>query len=82
MAARDPIARQMSARQAAYARWSQQDARTGTAAAQSKRMAAYERQVDPDGVLPAAERARRAECAMHAHMIRMSAISRQRRAAA
>lgn len=82
MAAKDPVARKLSARAAALARWSKQDTVAGTAAARAGRAAAFERQVDPDGVLAPAERSRRARRAQHAHMIRMSAIARERRAAA
>lgn len=35
----------------------------------------YERQVDPDGRLEPGERARRAESAMRAHMLRMALCS-------
>lgn len=82
MAARDPLARTLSARQAALERWSKQDPKAGTEAARAGRMAAFEREVDPDGTLSPIERAERAQRAQRAHMVRMSSISRQRRAAA
>lgn len=68
---------------AANERWS----RTGdaTAATAAARQAAHDRflgNVDPDGVLPADERARRAEQARKAHMTRMALKSAQARRAA
>jgi hypothetical protein len=42
-------------------------------------MARYEREVDPDGVLDPAVRARRAEYAMRAHMSRLALRSVQAR---
>lgn len=82
MAAKDATTRQMTARIGALTRWSNEDPKTGTAAMRAGRMASFERQVDPDGVLSPAERQDRAERAMKAHMLRMSAKARQRRAAA
>lgn len=35
-------------------------------------LAKFEREVDPDGELDAGERARRADCAMRAHMARLA----------
>jgi hypothetical protein len=44
-------------------------------------LAKFEREVDPDGVLPAKERRRRAENARQAHMQRMALASSKARAA-
>lgn len=74
-----PSERALHARLAAYTKWSKTDAREGTAAA---RQAAHDRfatQVDPDGVLPPAERARRAEAARKAYFTRLALKSAQAR---
>jgi len=49
------------------------------AAGQGGLLAAFERQVDPDGVLPPAERARRAQSARTAHMLRLALASAKAR---
>lgn len=82
MAAKDPVARSLNAAAAVLTRWSRQDTKTGTEAMRAGRQAAYERQVDPDGVLSPAERSARAERAQKAHMLRMSAAARAKRRAA
>jgi hypothetical protein len=43
-------------------------------------MSRFEREVDPDGTLPPAERAKRAESARKAHFARMALLSAQARA--
>lgn len=82
-----PSERKLRAQIAAHTSWANTDdrqARTanGTAALLSK----FEREVDPDGILPADERARRAESARKAHFARLAFLSaqarRQRREAA
>jgi hypothetical protein len=52
-----------------------------TAPAREAFLARFEREVDPDGVLPPAERSRRAEYAKRAHMKRMALASSRSRAA-
>lgn len=47
--------------------------KTNTAPAQAAFMARFEREVDPEGTLPVAERQKRARAALQAHMIRLSA---------
>ena len=44
-------------------------------------LAQFERQVDPEGVLPQAERARRAQHARQAHMARLALASARARSA-
>jgi len=76
--------RKMRAQMAAHASW----ANTGDRRARSKPggdalVARFERQVDPDGVLPAAERAARAESAKRAYYVGLAYKSaRARRARA
>lgn len=60
------------------------DARETTAKARQTFLDRFEREVDPDGLLPLAERQRRAEYAKKAYFARLalrSAQSRRRRAA-
>ncbi len=52
---------------AAYALHATRDPRVATKPARDAFMARFERQVDPDGTLPDAERRRRAEAAMKAY---------------
>jgi hypothetical protein len=53
---------------AAYTRWSRtSDPSAATAPARASFNARFEREVDPDGTLPAAERTRRAEYARKAY---------------
>lgn len=61
-----PAQRSMRARAAAYALHAQGG--TSTAAGTAAFLARFERQVDPDGKLPPAERARRAAFARKSHM--------------
>jgi hypothetical protein len=75
-----PSERTLRARMAAYQSWAQTDDRAArTAPARKAAMDRYEREVDPDGTLNPAERARRAEQAMRAHMTRMALKSAQAR---
>jgi hypothetical protein len=67
----------------AAAQQSKHDTRETTAAARDAFLASFERSVDPDGVLPEAERYRRAVAARKAHMLSLalkSARARRRRA--
>lgn len=61
-----------------------EDAAKHTAPARRAQLAAFEREVDPDGVLPEAERERRAKIARKAHLarIRLLAIQAHKRNAA
>lgn len=74
-----PEQRVLRARLAAHARWSRQDPRDGTAKARQAFLDRFEREVDPDGLLPPAERARRAECRRREHMTRLALRSSQAR---
>ena len=69
--------RSLRARLAAHAMHARHDSREITANARKAFVARFERQVDPDGVLPVAERQRRAEHAMRAHMTRLALRSAQ-----
>jgi len=83
MAASDPAERVLIARQGAHTLHSRYDSRDLTAPARQKWAENWETRVDPEGVLQPAERARRAEHAMRAHMTelaRKSAKLRSKRA--
>ena len=78
--ARPDTIRSLHARLAAYSRWANEDPREGTKPARRAFLDRFERQVDPEGTLPRAERARRAEAALKAHMTKLalrSALSRR-----
>jgi hypothetical protein len=76
-----PAERRLRAQAAAHARWAQEDPIANAARGQAGLLARFEREVDPDGTLPPAERARRAESARKAHMARLAfASSKARRA--
>lgn len=82
MPARDPSERAMVARLAAHERWAHTtDRAAATAAARKAAADRFEKQVDPDGVLPPAERARRAESARKAFYTRLALKSAQARRA-
>jgi hypothetical protein len=72
--------RRLAAQVAAHTRWSRQDGVEGTAAARAAFLDRFERQVDPDGVLAPAERARRAVSARKAYFARLALKSAQARA--
>lgn len=74
-----PSQRTLQARLAAYAMHARHDGREVTANARKAFTERFEREVDPDGVLPVAERQRRAEHAMRAHMTRLALRSAQAR---
>ncbi len=76
--------RVLIARIAAAERWGRTGDRTAaTEPARRGLRAKFEREADPDGMLSAQERTRRADQLMHAHMLRMSrAAARARRRAA
>jgi hypothetical protein len=70
----------LRARIAAAERWARTTDRAAqTAPARRGLRARFEREVDPDGVLPEGERMRRADQLMHAHMMRMSLAAAERR---
>lgn len=80
-----PEQRTLRARIAAHAMHSRHDSRETSANGRAAFLARFEREVDPDGVLPEAERQRRAEHARRAYFARLaykSARSRARKAAA
>ena len=77
-----PEQRVLNSRIAAYSLHSKYDSRELTAPARDKFMARFENEVDPDRVLPQAERKRRAEHAKKAYFTRLaykSAKARKRR---
>jgi hypothetical protein len=74
--------RAMNARAAALAGWSQVGDRTArTQVARDAFMSRFDLAVDPEGVLPPEERARRAEAARRAYFVRLALKSSQARAA-
>lgn len=73
-------ARSTSARIAAHSRWATQDPVEGTAKARAAFLARFEHEVDPDGVLTPAERARRAEHARKAYMLRLRQLGTRKAA--
>jgi hypothetical protein len=64
--------RELCARLAAHAMHACNDSRAVTANARRAFLDRFEREVDPHGVLPIAERLRRAEHAKQAHMLRLA----------
>jgi hypothetical protein len=81
MASRDPLVRRQVARIGGLTRASRYDGREVTRAARRGFMARFEDEVDPERKLSLAERQRRAQAAMRAHMARLalrSAKSRRR----
>lgn len=76
-----PEQRSLRARIAANARWAKDGERKANSErAQRGLLARFEREVDPDGTLPEAERVRRAENARQAHMQRLAFKSSKARA--
>jgi hypothetical protein len=86
MAESTPTERALQARLAVHTSWANTaDPAARTAPARAAALARFERQVDPDGILPDAERARRAAHARQAHfakLSRLAAIARREKAAA
>ena len=75
-----PEERTLRARLAAHTSWANTTDRSArTAPARAAALERYERQVDPDGILPPDERRARAEHARKAHMARMALRSAQAR---
>ena len=73
--------RSQRARIAVYTRWSKEDPSKQAAIAREGFMKRFLDEVDPDRVLPEAERNRRAASAHKAHMVRLSFMSSKARAA-
>ena len=72
--------RAVIARIAAAERWARTpDRAAATEPARRGLRARFEREADPDGVLDAGERARRAQALMTAHMLRLARASAQAR---
>jgi hypothetical protein len=74
-----PAERSLTARLAAHTRWAHQDPVEGTTAARQAFLSRFEREVDPDGILPEAERQRRAEHARKAYFARLALKSAKAR---
>lgn len=74
-----PAERSLRARMAAYKLHSRHDSRQLTANARAAFNDRFVREVDPDGILPEAERQRRAECARKAYFAGLAAKSAQAR---
>jgi hypothetical protein len=75
----DPADMALRGRIGAYVTRSRHDARETTRAARAAFLARFEHAVDPDGVLPEAERLQRAEAAKRAHFTRLARLSVQER---
>ena len=71
----DPGERALRARIAAHAMHGRHDARQTTAKARAAFLASFERQADPEGRLPAAERQRRAQQLRRAYFARLALAS-------
>jgi hypothetical protein len=80
MSARTPEDRSLVAQIAAAERWGRTPDRTAaTAPARAGLRAKYAREVDPDNQLDDAERERRVDSLMRAHMLRMSLAAKNAR---
>ena len=75
-----PAEASLRGRVGAFVLHSRYDPKQTTQRARSAFLARFEREVDPEGKLPAAERARRAEYARKAHFARLALKSAQARA--
>ena len=75
-----PEQRSLRARLAAHSKWANTDPVEGTAAARKAALDRFEKQVDPDGTLQPAERARRATHARKAYFTKLALKSAQARA--
>ncbi len=74
--------RSLRARIAAHSKWAKHDPQKATEvmrAAGPGRLAYWEREVDPEGLFPEAERLRRADSARRAHMSRLALASSKAR---
>jgi hypothetical protein len=72
-------ARSVAARIGGLTRASLYDGKEVTANARAGFLRRFELQVDPEGTLPEAERSRRAEAALRAHMLKLAARSAEAR---
>lgn len=83
MSAKNPAERVLIARIAAHHSWAHtEDRAVRTAPARAAMMGRFEKQVDPEGALPPAERAQRAEHARSAYFLdlaRKSAAARRKK---
>jgi hypothetical protein len=75
----DPTEMALRGRIGAFIQHSRHDSRESTAKARKAFLASFERQVDPDGVLPEVERRRRAEHARKAYFARLALASARAR---
>ena len=76
----DPAEMALRGRIGAYALHARYDARETTRSARQAFLSRFEREVDPDGLLPEPERQRRAESARRAHFARLALASARKRA--
>jgi hypothetical protein len=76
-----PTERVLRARVAAHAKHAKHDPRAAMDNARAVFLARFEQQVDPDGLLPFAERQRRAEQLRSAHFARLALASAKARRA-
>lgn len=75
-----PSERKLRAQIAAHTSWANtEDRKARTSAGTAALLSKFEREVDPDGVLDPAERARRADSARKAHFARLAFLSAQAR---
>jgi len=79
MPAQSPVERSLISRGAAHTKWAQTDPVEGTAAARAAFLDRFDRQVDPAGLLPPEERARRAQHARKAYFLSLALKSAQAR---
>jgi len=77
----NPSERALRARLAAHAMHGRNDARATTAKARAAFLARFERQADPEGRLPPAERQRRAQQLRRAYFARLALASAKARRA-
>jgi hypothetical protein len=77
----NPSERALRARLAAHVMHGRHDARQTTAKARAAFLASFERQADPEGQLPAAERQRRAQQLRSAYFARLALASAKARRA-
>jgi hypothetical protein len=75
----DPDEMALRGRIGALVTQSRHDVRELTAPARAAFLSRFEKEVDPDGVLDAAERGRRADCAKRAHFVRLALLSAKAR---
>jgi hypothetical protein len=76
----DPAEMALRGRIGAYRLHATHNPKETTAKARAQFLAKFERDVDPDGVLPEAERKRRAEYARKAHFAKLARLSATARA--